>query len=74
MKILFHDEMSSENKSKIVMTNIQPTHIFIFTIFQKNIFLGHQVHHSSEYYNMGTALRQSMWHKYYTFPAYIPMG
>ena len=35
---------------------------------------GHQVHHSSEYYNMATALRQSMWHKYYTFPAFIPMA
>ena len=65
--------MRSENKSTILTTYIQPTHMFIFTIFRKT-FLGHQVHHSSEYYNMGTALRQSMWHKYYTFPAYIPMG
>lgn len=34
----------------------------------------HQTHHSSEYYNLTTALRQSMWHKYFTFPAFMVMA
>lgn len=38
------------------------------------MWAAHQTHHSSEYYNLSTALRQSMWHKYTTFPAFIPMA
>ena len=38
------------------------------------MWAAHQTHHSSEYYNLSTALRQSMWHKYTTFPAFMPMA
>ena len=38
------------------------------------MWAAHQTHHSSEYYNLSTALRQSMWHKYTTFPAFLPMA
>ena len=37
-------------------------------------YKAHQTHHSSEYYNLSTALRQSMWHKYFTFPTYLPLA
>lgn len=40
-----------------------------------NIFwAGHQTHHSSEDYNLSTALRQSMIHKYFTWMFYLPMA
>merc|ERR1712131_126240 len=38
------------------------------------MWAAHQTHHSSEYYNLSTALRQSMWHKYFTFPTYLPLA
>ena len=41
---------------------------------RENILKAHQTHHSSEYYNLSTALRQSMWHKYFTFPTYLPLA
>jgi len=38
------------------------------------IWASHQVHHSSEDYNLSTALRQSMVQKYYSMFCYFPMA
>ncbi|PVD35948.1 hypothetical protein C0Q70_02917 [Pomacea canaliculata] len=38
------------------------------------MWAGHQVHHSSEDYNLSTALRQSMFHRYITWVFYLPLA
>jgi len=38
------------------------------------IWASHQVHHSSEDYNLSTALRQSVWQKYYSMFVYFPLA
>lgn len=38
------------------------------------IWASHQVHHSSEEYNLSTALRQSMFQRYFSFGFYQPLA
>lgn len=38
------------------------------------IWASHQVHHSSEEYNLSTALRQSMFQRYFSFGVYQPLA
>ncbi|XP_069191078.1 alkylglycerol monooxygenase [Procambarus clarkii] len=38
------------------------------------VWASHQVHHSSEEYNLSTALRQSMFQKYFSFGFYQPLA
>ncbi|CAL8259094.1 unnamed protein product [Boreogadus saida] len=38
------------------------------------LLISHQVHHSSEYYNLSTALRQSLVHHFLSWVFYLPMA
>ncbi|OWF35691.1 Alkylglycerol monooxygenase [Mizuhopecten yessoensis] len=38
------------------------------------MWAGHQTHHSSEDYNLGTALRQSAVHRYFNWVIYLPLA
>uniref|UniRef100_G1KW78 Alkylglycerol monooxygenase n=1 Tax=Anolis carolinensis TaxID=28377 RepID=G1KW78_ANOCA len=48
---------------------------FLFGISEINLlWAGHQTHHSSEYYNLFTALRQSVLQKYTSWIFYLPLA
>lgn len=38
------------------------------------LWASHAVHHQSEDYNLSVALRQSWFHKFFTFPYYLPLA
>lgn len=47
----------------------------MFFLSEVNIGWGaHQVHHSSQDYNLSTALRQSVFQRYFSLPAYTPLA
>ena len=63
----------------VILTNIRtPNHSYYWAHrFLHETAIGwasHQVHHSSEDFNLSTGVRQSLFQKYYCWPFYIPMA
>ncbi|KAF7252851.1 Alkylglycerol monooxygenase [Varanus komodoensis] len=64
-----------ESQGELFLVLVSVTHITLHCFAEINLlWAGHQAHHSSEYYNLFTALRQSLLQKYTSWIFYLPMA